>query len=86
MKPENMIGLLVYITDKESVWYKFWGFIRYWDGEVFHVSGGSFLEESCPIFDREQFKVPRKLAVYIKAGARVDKNGREIIEEGFKIK
>lgn len=29
VKPEKMIGLLVYITDKESVWYKFWGFIRY---------------------------------------------------------
>lgn len=39
--PEKLIGKLVKITDKESNYYGHWGFIRDWDGDVFHVSGGS---------------------------------------------
>ncbi|MWV44927.1 hypothetical protein GRF59_14995 [Paenibacillus sp. HJL G12] len=77
MKPENSIGKLIEIIDKESPYYGFWGFVRQWNGEVFHVSGGSIPEEQMPIFDRNQFKIPRNLEVYIRAGAKIDKDGRE---------
>lgn len=58
-----MIGKRIEITDKESVYYGHWGFIKFWDGEVFHVSGGSTstsFGELTPIFDRDQFIVRRK--------------------------
>jgi hypothetical protein len=79
--PEKLIGKLVSITDKESNWYNHWGFIRDWDGDVFHVSGGSIAYSdfgTIPIFDRDQLTLPRKLDAFIKAGAKVDKDGREI--------
>jgi hypothetical protein len=78
MKPENMIGKLVVITDESSPWIDNWGFIRHWDGEVFHVSGGSIPHDCYPIFDRDQLRLPRKFDVFIKAGAKVDEKGREI--------
>ncbi|WP_062408538.1 hypothetical protein [Paenibacillus naphthalenovorans] len=83
MKPESMIGKLVEITDEDSGWAGNWGFIRAWDGQVFHVSGGSIPESQHPIFDRDQFKVPRKLDAYFKKGwlkldVNITSDGREI--------
>lgn len=83
MKPEDLIGRLVYITDRQSIWHKHWGYIRYWDGDVFHVSGGSISDSqnrTMPIFDRDQFTTPRKLKAFIGAGAKVDSRGYELKE------
>lgn len=86
MKPENMIGKLVEITDKDNMYCGHWGFIRDWDGEAFHISGGSISSdfgEITPIFSREEFKIPRSIEGYIKAGwlkvgVNVTADGREI--------
>jgi hypothetical protein len=63
VRPENLIGKRVEITDKESVYFGHWGYIKMWDGDVFHVEGGSISlsgSGNCPIFDRNQFKVRRE--------------------------
>lgn len=63
MNPENMVGKRVKITDKTSYWYGHWGYIKQWDGNVFHVEGGSIsldgVSTYTPIFDRDQFKIYR---------------------------
>lgn len=58
----KLYGKKVYITDRESIYYGEWGIVDYFDGEVYHVkiANGS---DSVPIFDRWQFKVPRKREV-----------------------
>ncbi|GFN32525.1 hypothetical protein PCURB6_27850 [Paenibacillus curdlanolyticus] len=64
MKPENMINREVHITDKESDYFGHWGYIRMWDGDVFHVNGGSISSsfgEVTPVFDRSQFRVRRRV-------------------------
>ncbi|MNK43706.1 hypothetical protein D3C87_624210 [compost metagenome] len=86
MKPENLIGKLVEITYKESDYKGHWGFIRDWDGEVFHISGGSISSdfgEITPIFNREDFRIPRSIqgyisAGYLKIGVNIGEDGREI--------
>lgn len=57
----SLIGTLVHILDKESIWFNDWGFIRNWDGDGFHISGETINEELYPVFDRTQFRIPRKL-------------------------
>ncbi|OMD67625.1 hypothetical protein [Paenibacillus odorifer] len=62
MKPENLINKQINIIDPDSQYYGHWGYIRIFDGYVFHVSGGSISSsfgEITPIFDREQFKIKR---------------------------
>jgi len=86
MKPENMIGKLVEIVSEESGYKGHWGFIRDWDGHAFHVSGGSIASdygEITPTFIREDFRVPRSIHGYIRAGyltigVNVTEDGREI--------
>jgi hypothetical protein len=56
-----------------------WGFIRDWDGDVFHVSGGSIPDSCQPIFHRDQFKIPKKHSVFLEMGVKLDRQGREII-------
>lgn len=71
MKPENMIGKLVEITNTKSGYYKHWGFIREWDGSSYHVNGGSISSdfgEITPVFDRDEFKLPRSVNTYIRSG------------------
>jgi hypothetical protein len=83
VKPENMIGVRVDIVDKQSPYYGHWGYIKLWDGNHYHVSGGSFsseLGEITPVFDRDEFKVPRNIDVYKRMGA-VTKEGEEIKKE-----
>jgi hypothetical protein len=64
MKPETMINKRVNITDKESMYFKHWGFVKLFDGDSYHISGGSIATEEnpniTPIFDRDQFAVKRK--------------------------
>jgi hypothetical protein len=79
VKPENIIGKLVEIKNNEY-WTGHWGFVRAWDGQEYHVSGGSIAEnnELMPVFSRNELNVPRDLSLYIQKGVRVDKEGREI--------
>ncbi|MCY9738146.1 hypothetical protein M5X17_31125 [Paenibacillus alvei] len=59
-----LIGRHVTIIDKESDYFGHWGYIEDWDGDHFHVTGGSIAtdeeKELCPIFDRDQLRVKRK--------------------------
>lgn len=60
MKPSSLIGKRVDITDRDSMYYGHWGIVQHWDGETYHVGGGSISvtgNGACPIFDRNQFKV-----------------------------
>ena len=54
----KLIGKKVYITDRESIYFDEWGIVDYFDGDCYHIkiANGS---NSVPIFDRNQFKVPR---------------------------
>jgi hypothetical protein len=59
----KLIGKKVDIIDKESIYYKHWGFIRGFDGDVYHINGGSISLNNgdlTPIFDRNQFSVRRR--------------------------
>lgn len=55
----KLVGKRVIITDKESIYFGEWGIIDYFDGECYgvRIANGS---DSVPVFDRDQFKVPRK--------------------------
>ena len=67
---KNLIGRLVEITDKESNYYKHWGYVINYDGEYYHVSGGSISDGNfnlVPIFDRNQFKCPKQYKSYLGA-------------------
>lgn len=61
----NLVGKLVEIIDQYSNYYGFQGFVVSFDGEFYHISGGSFAtsngQEITPIFDRDQFKVKRRV-------------------------
>lgn len=55
----NLIGKVVFITDKESIYYGEWGIVDYYDGECYglRIAGEKI---ASAIFERFQFKVPRK--------------------------
>lgn len=55
----KLIGRRVYIIDKDSIYFGEWGIVTDYDGEAYHIriADGS---DSVPIFDRSQFRVPRK--------------------------
>lgn len=55
----KLIGRKVYITDPESIYFGEWGIIADYDGEVYYIriADGN---DGMPIFDRDQFRVPRK--------------------------
>lgn len=55
----NLIGKKVYITDSNSIYFGEWGIIDSFDGEVYFVRIADG-KGSMPIFDRDQFRVPRK--------------------------
>lgn len=54
----KLIGRKVYITDPDSIYFGEWGIIAHYDGEVYYVRIADG-KDSMPIFDRDQFKVPR---------------------------
>lgn len=63
MKPENMIGKRVKITNKESQYIGHWGFVEIWDGRWFHIGGGSISGGNVnitPVFERDEFKIMSK--------------------------
>lgn len=55
----KLIGKIAYITDKNSIYFGEWGRITDFDGEVYYVAIADG-KDAQPIFDRDQFKVPRK--------------------------
>lgn len=58
MKGSKLIGKKVFITDPESIYLGEWGIIKDFDGEVYYIAIADG-KDSLPIFDRDQFKVPR---------------------------
>jgi hypothetical protein len=54
----RLIGRRVYITDKESIYFGEWGIIADYDGEVYYIRIADG-KDGMPIFDRDQFRVPR---------------------------
>jgi hypothetical protein len=63
-KYKNLVGKCVDIIDKESQYYGHWGYIKVFDGDVYHIEGGSISEtyggKITPIFDRDQFKIRKE--------------------------
>lgn len=55
----KLIGKTVYITDPESIYYGEWGIVDSFDGDVYYIRIANGYD-SIPIFDRDQFKVPRE--------------------------
>lgn len=55
----RLVGRKVYITDKESIYFGEWGEIMFYDGEIYHIAIAKG-KTSLVIFDRDQFRVPRK--------------------------
>lgn len=55
----KLIGKRACITDKDSFYYGEWGTIAYYDGDVYHIKIANGAD-SVPVFDRDQFKVPRQ--------------------------
>ena len=58
MNGSKLIGKKVFIIDPESIYFGEWGTIADYDGEVYYVRIADG-KDSEPIFDRDQFKVPR---------------------------
>lgn len=59
----KLIGKIAYITDPDSIYCGEWGTIADFDGDVYYIKiadGG----DSIPVFDRDQFKVPRRSVHY----------------------
>ena len=55
----KLIGRRVYITDPDSIYFGEWGIVDYFDGEVYGVRIANG-RDAIPIFDRDQFRVPRE--------------------------
>lgn len=55
----KLIGKRAIITDPESIYFGEWGIIADYDGDVYYVKIANG-NDAQPIFDRDQFKVPRK--------------------------
>ena len=55
----KLIGKRAIITDPESIYHGEWGIIADYDGEVYYIKIANG-NDTQPIFDREQFRVPRK--------------------------
>ena len=59
MNKSKLIGKRVIITDTESIYFEEWGIVDYFDGDCYHIKIANG-RNSVPIFDRWQFRVPRK--------------------------
>lgn len=55
----TLLDKFVIITDKENMYYKEWGIIKHVD-EYYHVAIANGDSHTLPIFDRGQFKIPKK--------------------------
>lgn len=55
----KLIGRRVYITDPESIYFGEWGIVDDYDGDYYYIRIADG-RDSIPVFDRDQFRVPRK--------------------------
>lgn len=55
----KLIGRKAYITDSESWYYGEWGIIADYDGDYYYIMIANG-DGSVPVFNRNQFRVPRK--------------------------
>lgn len=53
---KDLTNKVITITDKESMYYKEWGTIKFFDGDYYHVAIADG-KDSMPIFSRDQFKL-----------------------------
>ncbi len=69
----KLIGKIVQITDPESIYFEEWGIVDYYDGECYglRIANG---KNATPIFERDQFKAPRRQAE-IAAALMLKKDG-----------
>ena len=54
-----MIGKLVIINCKDSIYHGEWGIIKHFDGEYYHIAIADNTEQFV-IFERNEFTVKRK--------------------------
>ena len=60
INPEKLIGKRIFITDKDSIYYREWGIIKALNNDSFAVAIANGDDSySYPIFDRDQFQIPR---------------------------
>ena len=59
MREPKCIGKFAFITDPDSIYYREWGEIMDFDGDVYHIAIAQD-SKSTVVFDRDQFRVPRK--------------------------
>lgn len=55
----KLVGKIVYITDPDSIYFGEWGTVDYYDGECYGLRLANE-KIATAIFDRDQFKVPRR--------------------------
>lgn len=55
----NLVGKVVYITDRESMYFNEWGTVISQDEDGFYHIAIANGRDSLPVFDRTQFKVRR---------------------------
>jgi len=60
-RKSKLVGKVVHITDPESIYFGEWGIVEYYDGECYglRIANGT---NGTPIFERDQFKAPRRQA------------------------
>ena len=56
---KNMIGKLVIIKTKDSIYHGEWGIIKHFDGEYYHIAIANDTEHLV-VFSRDEFAVRRK--------------------------
>lgn len=56
---DGMIGQMVYIKDKESIYLNYWGIIVDFDGDCYHVAMMND-KTNVAVFERKQLHIPRK--------------------------
>lgn len=61
----KLIGKIAFITDPESIYNGEWGRIADFDGEVYYIAIANG-KDGNPVFDRDQFRVPRNQKGYDK--------------------
>ena len=54
----NLIEKIAYIKNKESIFYKEWGVIKYFDGDYYHIAIAND-NKVANIFDRKEFTIRR---------------------------
>lgn len=59
----KLVGKIAFITDPESIYNGEWGRIVDFDGDVYYIAIANGMT-SLPVFDRNQFRIPRNQKGY----------------------